>query len=64
MDILDLIVAEEPLECPLCRESTRLGFLHRIYSGEPISVLVPSQGAVKVTHKCKTCGAIFGVKNG
>ena len=54
----ELITLHEPIECPYCMESERLGFLKKIVELGEATHFVNNQ----IDYECMTCHALFQVK--
>lgn len=55
----ELIILQEPIPCPICKEQMRQGFLEE-KDGEMESLQM-RQGR-RVVFECSTCHALYGVQ--
>lgn len=62
VELEDLVVIEEPIQCPRCGNAGRDGFLVRLLDIEDVTMMVEDEGATKPTHSCNKCGLLVGVK--
>lgn len=58
-DVENLVLIQEPLRCPACDVSDRLGFLLKLFDEAESEFIV---NGPQITHRCNTCGALFGVE--
>jgi len=54
----EIVLVREPIICPICFKSDRIGFLKNIMEGENGSFL--AKGEIKVIYQCGTCGSLYG----
>jgi hypothetical protein len=53
-----LVLIQEPVKCPVCFDAGRMGFLFN----QPVDEQVIGVNGAKSQLVCKTCGALFAVR--
>jgi len=54
---MELIILQEPMVCPICKEANRAGFLRTIMDSDR-----GTKSGLSIQFECSTCKALFGVK--